>query len=208
MARFTRTISLSYNLLAAIERLEQKRQLRRCLETAPWKTEPVEVHQLGRSDRGRNLFARKKRGLEVGKTKKGKGTKVMLMVDGQGVPLAVDIISANHAEVKRIEPLIEKRVLRQKPKRLMYDRAADSDPLRERLGLQKIELVCHHRKNRKKPARQDGRTARRLSRRYRVERTISWLYNKRRLVVRYEYHPELFLGFIQLACLLTIIHWF
>jgi len=132
----------------------------------------------------------------------------MLMVDSEGTPLAVDIISANHAEVKLIEPLIEKRILPQKPKRLMYDLAADSGPLRDRLKLQKIELICHHRKNRKQPARQDGRAARRLRRRYRVERTISWLFNKRRLVVRYEHYPELYLGFLQLACVLTIIQWF
>jgi hypothetical protein len=58
----------------------------------------------------------------------------MLMVDSEGTPLSVDIASANQAEVNLIEPLIEERALEQKPARLMYDRAADSAPLRERLG--------------------------------------------------------------------------
>ena len=129
----------------------------------------------------------------------------MLLIDGQGTPLSIDIASANQAEVNLIEPLIEKRTIEKKPKRLMYDRAADSDPLRERLAVQEIELICHHRKNRKKPPTQDGRKARRLARRYRVERSISWLFNCRRLVVRYEYYDHLFLGFAQLACLFTML---
>ena len=58
----------------------------------------------------------------------------MLMVDSEGTPLSVDIASANQAEVNLIESLIEQRALDQMPARLMFDRAADSDPLRERLG--------------------------------------------------------------------------
>lgn len=132
----------------------------------------------------------------------------MLMIDGEGTPLSIDIASANQAEVNLIEPLIDERALDQKPARLMYDRAADSDPLRERLGTQQIELICHHRKSRKKPPTQDGRAARRLARRYRVERSISWLFNNRRLTVRYEYYDHLYLGFVQLACMFTILKWF
>lgn len=150
----------------------------------------------------------KKGGDEVGNTKKGKGTKIMLMIDGNGTPLSVTTASANEAEVNLIEPMIEQRTLDTKPAHLMYDRAADSDPLRKRLAAQQIDLICDHRKNRRKPPTQDGRKARRLSRRYKVERTISWLFNNRRLVVRYERYAHLFLGFAQLACVYTIIQWF
>lgn len=129
----------------------------------------------------------------------------MLMIDSNGLPLSVEIAGANHAEVNLIEPLIDGRTLEQKPKRLMYDRAADSDPLRERLNAQQIELICHHRSNRTKPATQDGRKEKRLKRRYRVERTISWLFNNRRIVTRYEYYSHLFKGFVTLACVFTIL---
>ncbi len=54
----------------------------------------------------------------------------MLMVDGAGTPLAATIASANQAEVNLIERLIQQRTLRRKPRRLLDDRAADSDPLR------------------------------------------------------------------------------
>ncbi|WP_166824225.1 transposase [Thalassoroseus pseudoceratinae] len=132
----------------------------------------------------------------------------MLMVDGVGTPLAVTIDSASRHEVRLIEPLIENCRLPRKPKRLMYDRAADSDPLRTRLAAEEIELICHHRKSRKRPPTQDGRKARRLARRYVVERSISWLQFKRRIVVRCEHYDHLFHGFVQLACMFTIIKWF
>ena len=129
----------------------------------------------------------------------------MLHVDGEGIPLAADIASASQAEVNLIEPLLEKRTVRRRPRRLIYDRAADSDPLRQRLHTRHIELICPHRKNRKRPNTQDGRKLRRYKRRYKVERSISWLFNNRRLLVRHERHAHLFLGFVQLACMFTIL---
>ena len=132
----------------------------------------------------------------------------MTLVDGQGVPLAIDVASASPAEVTLIEPLLDGRVLRRKPRRLIYDRAADSDPLRARLGRRGIELICPHRRNRTRPKTQDGRKLRRYKRRWKVERSISWLFNFRRLVVRYERHAHLFLGFAQLACLFTTLRQF
>jgi transposase len=132
----------------------------------------------------------------------------MVLVDGRGTPLAADIHSASPNEVNLIEPLLDKRVLRRKPQRLIYDRAADSDPLRARLRRRGIELICPHRKNRTKPNTQDGRALRRYKRRWRVERSIAWLFNFRRLVVRYEHHAFLFHGLIQLACLYTILQRF
>ena len=72
----------------------------------------------------------------------------MLLVDGAGLPLAIDIHSASPAEVGLIEPLLEEAVTDDIPPRLIYDRAADSDPLRERLAERDIELICPHRRGR------------------------------------------------------------
>jgi hypothetical protein len=129
----------------------------------------------------------------------------MILVDGEGTPLGADVASASQAEVNLIEPLLNKRTARRRPPRLLYDRAADSDPLRKRLAKRRIELICPHRKNRKKPKTQDGRPLRRYKRRYKVERSISWLFNHRRLLVRHERYADLFLAFIQLACTFTIL---
>lgn len=129
----------------------------------------------------------------------------MLLTDGKGTPLGATLAGAGQAEVTRIEPLLKYRIPRRKPKRLIYDAAADSDPLRARLRTRGVELVCRHRKNRKRRPTQDGRALRRYRRRYRVERSISWLKNCRRIATRYERYSHLFLGFVQLACLFTIV---
>ena len=131
----------------------------------------------------------------------------MLLIDGQGTPLSAEIESASPAEVHLIEPLLDHSVISWRdPEHLLYDKAADSDPLRHRLLCWRgIELVTPHKKNRKKKPTQDGRSLRRYRKRWKVERTISWLKTFRRLVVRYEYYAHLFHGFVQLACLFTIL---
>jgi transposase len=42
---------------------------------------------------------------------------------------------------------------------------------------------------------------RRYQRRWLVERFFAWLQWQRRLLVRWEYYPVNFLGFVQLACI-------
>jgi integrase len=49
--------------------------------------------------------------------------------------------------------------------RVIADKAYDSDPLRKRLRQRGIELICPHKKNRVRPATQDGRALRRYRRR-------------------------------------------
>lgn len=91
-----------------------------------------------------------------------------------------------------------------KPERVIADRAYDSDKLRSSLAKRGIKLISPHRRNRTKKATQDGRTLRRYCRRWKVERLFSWLFNWRRTVIRYEYHVENYLGFVQLACIMIL----
>ena len=91
---------------------------------------------------------------------------------------------------------------KQKPKRLIADKGYDSDPLRYELKKRGIELVCPHRKNRKKPKTQDGRKLRRYRKRWKVERTFAWLGNFRRLLVRHERLITVYRAFFHIACLL------
>jgi transposase len=171
--------------------------------------------RLGRGLRGRELYAREKGGGLIGKTKRGKGTKCMVVVDGEGVPLGTSIHSASPAEVKLVEQTLTTIKVpragsgrpKERPARLIGDKAYDSDPLRERLGNRGIELIAPHRANRRRPKTQDGRALRRYRRRWKVERTFAWLQNFRRLVTRYERHPLMFKAFLHLACaLITLRH--
>ncbi|WP_397568372.1 transposase [Schlesneria sp. T3-172] len=132
----------------------------------------------------------------------------MLMTDGNGVPISGFTISAQVAEVNTIETLVDIQVAGQKPERLLYDKAADADWVRDTLQLRGIEQITPHRKGRKKPSRQDGRRLRRYASRWKVERTISWLGYQRRLLVRHEYYPHLFEGFFHLACVMICLNRF
>jgi transposase len=207
---FTRLFPVTVHLLASPQGMDRVWSVPRSLGASA-----LEARRLGRDSLGRsfcrwNVFLGKKRGECVGKTKRGKGTKIMVLADGNGTPLAANIHSASPAEVTLIEPLLDTTVADWgQPDRLIYDKAADSDPLRERLWDERgIELICPHRKNRKRPKTQDGRKLRRYQRRWKIERSIAWLQNFRRLVVRYEHYPHLFGGFVQLACMFTILRRF
>ena len=91
------------------------------------------------------------------------------------------------------------------PARLIGDRAYDSDTLDQRLKEEyDIELIAPHRGQRRVRT-QDGRKLRRYSRRSRVERLFAWLHWFRRLVTRYEYHIENFLGMVRLACIKLLL---
>lgn len=149
-----------------------------------------------------------KGGAGVGKTKKGKGTKWMVVADGQGIPLASTLGSASPAEVKLLEPLLETMPIawQDKVQRLILDRGYDSDPLRTRLNDKGIEMICPHRRNRKKPKTQDGRPLRRYKRRWKVERAFAWLGSYRRLLVRWERDLVVYRGFFHLACALIALN--
>jgi transposase len=88
---------------------------------------------------------------------------------------------------------------------LIGEKAYDSDPLDAALLEEGIEMIAPHRNNRKRPKTQDGRKLRRYKRRWKIERLFAWLSNFRRLVVRYEYKVENFLGMVQLGCIIILL---
>jgi transposase len=102
-----------------------------------------------------------------------------------------------------VEAVLAGCFLDQLPARLIGDKAYDSDALDEQMNGYNIEMISPHRSNRKQKT-QDGRPLRRYKRRWKVERLFAWMQNFRRLVTRWEYHIENFLGFVHLACLLIL----
>jgi transposase len=129
----------------------------------------------------------------------------MAFSDGSSSPLALHIESASPPEVTLVEETLASGFLKEKPERLVGDKAYDSDPLDEALLEQGIEVIAPHRKNRKKKKTQDGRKLRRYKRRWKIERLFAWLQNFRRLVVRHEYKAENFLGMAQLGCIVILL---
>jgi len=141
----------------------------------------------------------------VGPTRRGKGTKWLVVVDGQGLPLGKLLASASPHDSRLLEATLDATYQAQRIQRLIYDRAADSDLLRQRLAARGIDLIAPHRRGRIRPPTQDGRKLRRYKRRWKMERTFAWLSNFRRLVVRYEHKLQLYSAFFHLACILIVL---
>jgi transposase len=114
--------------------------------------------------------------------------------------------NASPHEIKLVEATIDNGFTQNAPDKLVGDKAYDSDKLNHQLLEERgVEMISPHRKGRKKPHTQDGRKLRRYQRRWKVERLFAWLQNFRRLVVRYEYHVENFLGMVLLGCVKTLL---
>jgi transposase len=149
-------------------------------------------------------FAAAKRGTKGGKTKRGKGTKIMVVADSHGLPVGLCTERASPHEVKLVNSTLVAMVILEAPQNRVGDDAYDSDKLDAELREVGIELIARHRSNRKNKS-QDGRRFRPCRRRWKIERLFAWLQNCRRLVVRYERYPNNSLGMLHLGCCLILM---
>ena len=158
----------------------------------------------------------KKGGDQVGLTKKGKGTKWMLVVDGNGLPVGFHLDRATTAEVKLAECTLDTiRVTRprgrprQRPKKLVADRGYDSSAFRRALRRRGIRMCIPPRRRPKQWKAKRGRpvVARKddYRLRYKVERTFSWLGNFRRLLIRWEHRFSVYRSWFTVAVLLLCL---
>ena len=139
-------------------------------------------------------------------TNRGKlGTKRHIVVDRQGVPLAVAISGANVHDSKMLEATVDaipslrlpgkrRGGPRKRPKKLHTDKGYDYP--RCRRALRSRGLIP-------RIARRGIESSERLGRyRWVVERTLSWLNRFRRLKVRYERRADIHQAFLTLGCAL------
>ena len=132
----------------------------------------------------------------------------MAIVTKKSRPLALKVASATPFESTLVAQTIQERFAKAKIKRLVGDRAYDSDPLDKKLKRKGIELIAPHKRNRRKPKTQDGRKLRHYKHRWTVERFFSYLQNFRRCVVRYERKAQNFQAFIYLAAIIMYLRYF
>jgi IS5 family transposase len=144
-------------------------------------------------------------GDNIGPGKRGKGVKILAIVDKSGLPLSISTHAANHHAVTLVQLSFDLYMIEAKPETLSGDRAYGSDPLDETLRKDGIDMIAPHKPNRKKRKTQDGRKLRRYQRRWIVERFFAWLQWQRRLLVRWEYYSANFLGFVQLAAIVILL---
>jgi transposase len=135
------------------------------------------------------------------------GSKRHLLVDRNGVPLAVWLTAANVHDGEVFEDLIEsvpplrrpggRGRPKRRPAKLHADKAHDNR--RCRAYLRRRGIAC-------RIARKGIESSEKLGRyRWVVERTLAWLARFRRLAIRYERLADLHLAFLDLACALTCL---
>ena len=148
-------------------------------------------------------------GRKVGKnpTDRGKlGAKINLMVDSRGAPLSVVLSGANrHDKVSAVELIVCAAPKRpaHKEQHLLADKAYDAEDLREFAA--SAGYIPHIKK--KRPSKGAGHSSEEDSgkevypaRRWKVERTISWLMKRRSLRTRWSKKAANWLALVQLAC--------
>jgi transposase len=136
-------------------------------------------------------------------TDRGKaGPKRHVVVEGQGIPLAVKVTAANDHDGPVFEPLlaaippIKGRLgrPRRRPEKLHADKAYDARHCRTYLRKRGIKSRI---------ARKGIDSSERLGRyRWVVERTLAWLNRLRRLTIRYERRADIYEAFLHLGCIL------
>lgn len=183
------------------------------LAQTPVDAGPKALSRLGRGLSRCHVHDCEKGGAGVGKTRRGKGTKCMVVVDGGGIPLGIQLAPAQIAECRLAESTVGQVKVprrgrgwpRSHLRRVIADRGYDSDPLRQRFKKRRTELIVPYRSHVRKRHFEDKRKLRRYKRRWKIERTNAWLQNFRRIQVRYDRILNVFQAFCHCACLLIAL---
>ena len=148
----------------------------------------------GGDDTGKNPTARAK-----------KGTKHHALTQAHGLPLAVQATAANRNDITQLKPLVQKlakvtnpqtkRHRTRRPKKLVADRAYDSQPHRE--WLQEQGVVPKLAKRNTPHGSGLGKE------RWPVERWFAWLHDDRKIRVRDERNSPIHKALLTLAAALV-----
>lgn len=152
----------------------------------------------------------------LGRSRGGFGTKLHLVVDGGGVPLAAVLSPGEAHESRYVEPALGAVRLRRpgrkggrprtRPRRLAGDKGYSYPRVRRALRRRGIRAVIPTRKDQRPNPRFDTPTYRR---RNVVERLVGWLKESRRLATRFEKLAVNFLAMVKLAMIqrcLRVLH--
>ena len=162
---------------------------------------------------GRQFRPGENRGTAIGTTTIGKGSKVLVVAEGHGLPIGWHVDSARPHESRLAQlTLATVRVPRPRgrprtrPQELVADNADDRREFRRDLRRRGIKptLPTVARRRRQHPRRgRPSRTGPNDRHRWKVERCFGWMNHDRRLVVR----DERSVAHDQAFCLMAIILW-
>lgn len=186
-----------------------------------WRAAPAALDEQGHLDWTMGFldgsFAPARNGGEkVGLTRKGKGTKWMLVTDGNGLPLGFHLDSAQVAEVRLAEQTLETVSVarprgrpRQRLAMLVADRGYDSGEFRRGLRRRGIRMCIPPKR---RPATWRAKRGRPVvarpddyRQRFTVERSFAWLGTFRRLLVRWECLFGVYRSFFTVAAMVLCV---
>jgi transposase len=154
----------------------------------------------------------------LGRSRGGFGTKIHLVTDGHGLPLAVTLSAGQAHESRFVEPAlnavrIPQRVGRPKrrPERVAGDKGYSYPAIRAWLTAHHIRPVIPERKDQVEqrahcPGRKPAFDRDAYRRRNVIERTVGWLKEARGLATRFEKLAVHYLAIVKLAILEKYLH--
>lgn len=149
-------------------------------------------------------------GKKTGKnpTDRGKlGVKRSTLVDGRGVPLAVAIAGANVPDSKLVVETLEAVGIERPeptpfhPQHLCLDKGYAGQPVDDEV--RQRGYTPHVPRKVNEPAKPKHKRG--TARRWKVERTHSWLNRARRLLIRWEKKAANYLAFLHLRCAIVTL---
>jgi putative transposase len=141
------------------------------------------------------------------------GTKRHLLIDGRGVPLSVHLSAANRHDLKSLADLIgegklltaeRKAPTGDEPQHLCLDKAYDAEEADELLD--ELGYTGHIKRQGESESASESGVGEPVhpARRWKVERSISWMNNMRKLRTRWEKKAENYRGLWLLTIALVI----
>lgn len=125
----------------------------------------------------------------MGKSRWGKGTTDMIIASVAGLPLAARTASTFPDKVTPVQTIIDETLTVGSPRRIIWDRACNSDPLDQNLAVEGIRLISPHQPNHNKPPTQDGRPL----------LLLAWLKKIKRVITHWDYCVERHTTFVYLT---------
>jgi len=141
----------------------------------------------------------------LGRSRGGFGTKIHLVTDGQGLPLAVEVSPGQRHESLYAEPVLQAVRIRRhhgrvrtRPKAVAGDKGYSYARVRRYLRRRRIKAVVPTRKDQR---RRPGFDKELYRRRNVVERCINWLKESRALATRFDKLAINYLATVKLGIL-------
>lgn len=158
--------------------------------------------------RGKKPLPREPADHALGRSRGGWGTKLHLVSDGTGLPLAVKLSAGQSGEALYAEPLLDSvhicrpsGTVRQRPERVAGDKGYSHRRIRQWLRRRHVQAVIPERRD--QVAQRRGRPpqfdAQQYRRRNVIERCVGWLKQARAVATRFDKLAVHYLGCLKLA---------